>query len=38
MVGLSALIFLEKVLPGGRPIGRIAGIALCAAGIARMIA
>lgn len=37
MVALSVLIYLEKVLPGGALIGRAAGIALCAAGIARML-
>jgi predicted metal-binding membrane protein len=37
MVALSGLIFLEKVLPAGGLIGRIAGIALCVAGIARII-
>ena len=36
MVGLSALIFLEKALPGGIVVGRLAGIALCVAGIARL--
>jgi predicted metal-binding membrane protein len=36
MVGLSALIFLEKALPGGIVVGRLAGIALCAVGIARL--
>jgi predicted metal-binding membrane protein len=38
MVGLSALIYLEKVLPGGHLIGRLAGLALCAAGVMRMAA
>jgi len=38
MVGLSALIALEKVLPGGRMIGRLAGLALVAVGVARVIA
>ena len=37
MVALSALIFLEKVLPAGGLVGRAAGIALCAGGIARML-
>ena len=36
MVGLSALIFLEKVLPAGRLVGRVAGLLLCAAGVARL--
>jgi predicted metal-binding membrane protein len=38
MVGLSALISLEKVLPAGRLIGRLAGFALVAVGVARVIA
>ena len=38
MVGLSALIALEKVLPAGRMIGRLAGLALVAVGVARVIA
>src|SRR5262249_19846560 len=33
MVALSALIYLEKVVPAGRLIGRVAGVALCAAGL-----
>ncbi len=33
----ASLIYLEKVLPGGALIGRAAGFALCAAGIARML-
>jgi predicted metal-binding membrane protein len=37
MVALSALIFLEKVLPAGGAVGRLAGIALCAGGIVRML-
>jgi predicted metal-binding membrane protein len=37
MVGLSALIFLEKVVPAGMAVGRAAGIALCAAGVARLV-
>jgi len=36
MVALSALIYLEKVLPGGIVLGRLAGIALCAIGIGRL--
>lgn len=38
MVGLSVLIALEKVLPSGRLIGRLAGCALVAVGVARMVA
>jgi hypothetical protein len=38
MVGLSALIYLEKVLPGGALVGRLAGIALCGAGVTRIVA
>jgi len=37
MVALSALIYLEKVLPAGRLVGRVAGLALCAAGAARLL-
>jgi len=38
MVGLSALIYLEKVLPAGRLVGRLAGWALVATGVVRVIA
>jgi predicted metal-binding membrane protein len=37
MVALSAVILLEKTLPGGPALGRLAGVALCAAGLARML-
>ena len=37
MVALSALIYLEKVLPAGGLVGRVAGLALCAAGVAGMV-
>ena len=37
MVALSALIYLEKVLPAGGRVGRLAGLVLCAAGAARML-
>jgi len=37
MVALSALIYLEKVLPAGGRVGRVAGLVLCAAGAARML-
>ena len=37
MVGLSALIYLEKVLPGGIVLGRLAGVALCVVGIGRFL-
>jgi predicted metal-binding membrane protein len=36
MVGLSGVIYLEKVLPGGAVLGRLVGIALCVVGIARL--
>src|SRR5262249_54561679 len=36
MVGLSALIFLEKVVPAGRVVGRVAGCLLCVAGAMRL--
>jgi predicted metal-binding membrane protein len=38
MVGLSAIIYLEKVIPNGRLVGRAAGLALCGAGVWRMMA
>jgi predicted metal-binding membrane protein len=38
MVGLSVLIALEKLLPAGRLIGRLAGLALVAVGVLRVIA
>ncbi|MBI3767480.1 MAG: DUF2182 domain-containing protein [Deltaproteobacteria bacterium] len=38
MIGLSAIIYLEKIVPRGLVVGRAAGIALCAAGIARLVA
>jgi predicted metal-binding membrane protein len=37
MVALSGLILLEKVVPGGMLVGRIAGVGLCAAGVARLL-
>src|SRR5213593_1878203 len=37
MVALSALIYLEKVLPAGGRVERLAGLVLCAAGAARML-
>jgi predicted metal-binding membrane protein len=36
MVGLSALILIEKAVPGGLWIGRGAGAWLCALGLARL--
>ncbi len=36
MVGLAALIYLEKILPRGLVLGRVAGIALCILGILRL--
>src|SRR5262249_20616380 len=38
MVGLSVLIALEKLLPAGRLVGRLAGWGLVAVGVARMVA
>jgi predicted metal-binding membrane protein len=35
MIALTAVIYLEKVLPVGATIGRLAGIALCVLGVAR---
>ena len=37
MVALSALIYLEKVVPGGIALGRLAGVALSVAGIVRLV-
>jgi predicted metal-binding membrane protein len=37
MVGLSAVIYLEKIVPRGLVVGRAAGVALCAAGVARLV-
>ncbi len=37
MIGLSAVIYLEKTVPGGLALGRVAGVALCAVGIARLV-
>ncbi len=37
MVALSALICLEKIVPRGALVGRVAGLGLCAAGVARLI-
>ena len=38
MVGLSAVIYLEKVVPEGRLVGRVTGVALGGAGLWRIIA
>jgi predicted metal-binding membrane protein len=38
MVGLSAVIYLEKIVPEGRLVGRVTGVALCGAGLWRIIA
>jgi predicted metal-binding membrane protein len=37
MVGLSVLIYLEKVLPAGGALGRVAGVGLCVLGLVRAI-
>jgi predicted metal-binding membrane protein len=37
MVALSALVYLEKLLPAGGMLGRMAGIGLCGLGIARLV-
>ena len=37
MVALSAIIYLEKILPGGLALGRLAGLALCGAGALRLL-
>ncbi len=36
MVALSVLIYLEKVLPAGLGLGRVAGIGLCLMGLAKL--
>jgi predicted metal-binding membrane protein len=38
MVGLTAVIYLEKVVPTGGLVSRVAGLALCVFGIGRMLA
>jgi predicted metal-binding membrane protein len=38
MVGLTAVIYLEKVVPTGGLVSRIAGLALCAVGLRRLLA
>jgi predicted metal-binding membrane protein len=38
MVGLSGVIYLEKIMPKGTLVGRAAGVALCAVGVARVVA
>jgi len=38
MIGLGLLILLEKLLPFGAWVGRAAGLALCALGVARILA
>jgi predicted metal-binding membrane protein len=38
MVALSVLIYLEKVLPAGLRLGRVAGVGLCAMGVAKLLA
>ena len=38
MVGLSVLIYLEKIVPRGSMVVRAAGVALCAAGVQRIVA
>jgi predicted metal-binding membrane protein len=37
MVALSGLILVEKVVPGGLLVGRIAGVGICAAGVMRLV-
>lgn len=38
MVGLTVVIYLEKIMPQGSLVVRAAGIALCAAGVQRIVA
>jgi predicted metal-binding membrane protein len=37
MVGLSVVIYLEKIVPRGSMVVRAAGVALCAAGVQRIV-
>jgi predicted metal-binding membrane protein len=37
VAGITALVLVEKLLPGGRIIGRAAGVALAAAGVAILV-
>jgi predicted metal-binding membrane protein len=38
MVGLSVLIYVEKIVPRASMVVRVAGVALCAAGVQRLMA
>jgi predicted metal-binding membrane protein len=38
MVALSVLIYLEKVLPAGLRLGRVAGLGLCIIGVVKLLA
>jgi len=38
MVGLSIVIYLEKIVPRGSLVVRAAGVALCVAGVQRLVA
>jgi len=35
---LSVLIYLEKVLPAGLRLGRVAGLGLCIIGVVKLLA
>ena len=37
MVALSAIIYLEKILPRGLALGRLACLTLCGAGAIRLL-
>jgi predicted metal-binding membrane protein len=37
VAGIAALVLIEKLLPGGRILGRAAGVALAAAGVAILV-
>ncbi len=37
MVALTAVIHMEKILPGGQLIGRVVGLAFCGFGVARLL-
>lgn len=38
MIALSMLIYLEKALPAGMRLGRIAGLGLCVMGVTKLLA
>jgi hypothetical protein len=38
MIGLTVVIYLEKIVPRGALVVRAAGVALCVAGVRRIVA